>query len=240
MAKYIALAENVPECPPLDGVNVTREIKKADSASPQEELKLSEFLILTALWMLFGFMLWYYFSAFHGIPARLLSDSILSQVLGSDFSRIVAEPNQRFLFQVETWIPFVFPDETTENLGFIINPLIFGYGLPVLFGLVMASGVAGVRKLVILLIGYAVISLVQVWGVVWGSLKVLAFNFGDQTHAVVQAHGISDSVIVMGYQVGTLILPALAPILVWILTNRPLVEQLVGWGPDQSRQNRNP
>jgi hypothetical protein len=221
-------------------VNVTREIKKADSANPQEELKLSEFLILTALWMLFGFMLWYYFSAFHGIPARLLSDSILSQVLGSDFSRIVAEPNQRFLFQVETWIPFVFPDETTENLGFIINPLIFGYGLPVLFGLVMASGVAGVRKLVILLIGYAVISLVQVWGVVWGSLKVLAFNFGDQTHAVVQAHGISDSVIVMGYQVGTLILPALAPILVWILTNRPLVEQLVGWGPDQSRQNRNP
>jgi len=240
MGRHIALAENVPECPPLDGVNVTQEKDKADSGNHQEELKLTEFLILTALWMLFGFMLWYYFSAFHGVPARLMSETILSQVLGSDFSRIVAEPNQRFLFQVETWIPFVFPDETTENLGFIINPLIFSYGLPVLFGLVMASGVSWVRKLVILLIGYTVISLVQVWGVVWESLKVLAFNFGEQTHAVVQAHGISDSVIAIGYQVGTLILPALAPILIWILTNRPLVEQFVGWRPDQLRQNRNP
>ena len=28
-------------------------------------------LILASMWMLFGFMLWFYLSAFHGAPARM-------------------------------------------------------------------------------------------------------------------------------------------------------------------------
>jgi hypothetical protein len=196
---------------------------------PEEELKLSELLILASMWMLFGFMLWFYLSAFHGAPARMAADAILGQLLGEDFHRIIVEPNQHFLFQVETSIQFTFRDGTTEALGFIINPLIFSYGLPLLFGLVMGSNVSWLRKFTILLIGYVVITGVQVWGVVFESLKMLAFNFGEQTHAVVQSHGISDATIALGYQLGTLILPALAPIFVWVLTNRPLVEQFVGW-----------
>ena len=88
-----------------------------------------------------------------------------------------------------------------------------------------------------MLIGYVVILGVQMWGVVLQSLKMLALNFGQQTHEVVMSHGISDGTIAMGYQLGTLILPALAPIFVWVLTNRPLVEQFVGWSADQLRED---
>ncbi|NNJ64327.1 MAG: hypothetical protein HKP16_02090 [Xanthomonadales bacterium] len=199
----------------------------------EEELKLSELLILASMWMLFGFMLWFYLSAFHGAPARMAAEAILNHLLGSDFSQIIEEPNQHFLFQVETNIPFTFRDGTTEALGFVVNPLVYSYGLPLLFGLVMGSDVSWLRKFTIMLIGYVAILGVQIWGVVWVSLKMLAFNFGEQTHAIIQGHGISDSAIAMGYQLGTLILPALAPIFVWILSNRPLVEQFVGWGADQ-------
>jgi len=205
----------------------------------QEELKLSELLILATLWMLFGFMLWFYLSAFHGAPARLASDAILGQILGSHFHQIVVDPSQHFLFQVETSIPFTFRDGTTEALGFIVNPLVFSYGLPLLFGLVMGSDVSWLRKGLILLIGYITITAVQIWGVVWQSLKMLAFNFGAQTHQIVQDSGISDSAIALGYQLGTLIFPALAPIFVWVLTNRPLVEQFVGWQADQLTKKRN-
>jgi hypothetical protein len=205
-------------------------------AVTREKLTLSELLILASMWMLFGFMLWFYLSAFHGTPARLAAEAILQHVLGSDFARIVVEPNQRFLFQVETNIPFTFRDGTTEALGFVVNPLVFTYGLPLLFGLVMGSDVSWLRKFTIMLIGYAVITLVQIWGVVWLSLKMLAFNFGAQTHAIVQGHGVSDAAIALGYQLGTLILPALAPIFVWVLSNRQLVEQFVGWSADQLKQ----
>ena len=201
-----------------------------------DELKLSELLILASLWMLFGFMLWFYLSAFHGAPARILSDAVLSQILGSNFHQVVVEPNQHFIFQVETTIQYTFRDGTTDALGFIVNPLVFSYGLPLLFGLVMGSDVSAWRKAGILLIGYLAITFVQVWGVVFQSLKMLAFNFGATTHAIVNDAGISDSAIALGYQLGSLILPALAPIFVWVLTNRPLVEQFVGWKVEHLRR----
>jgi hypothetical protein len=210
--------------------------KTSKPEQPQEELKLSELLILASMWMLFGFMLWFYLSAFHGAPARIASEAILQHLLGSDFHRIIVEPNQHFLYQVETQIQFTFRDGTTDALGFIVNPLVFSYGLPLLFGLVMGSDVSWLRKGVIMLIGYSVITLVQIWGVVFQSLKMLSFNFGEQTHAIVLGHGISDTTIALGYQLGTLIFPALAPIFVWVLSNRPLVEQFVGWSADQLKK----
>ena len=215
------------------------EIATGEPETVEDELKLSELLILASLWMLFGFMLWFYLSAFHGAPARIAVDAILGQILGSNFHQVIVEPNQHFLFQVETNIPFTFRDGTTEALGFIINPLIFSYGLPLLFGLVMGSDVSWLRKGMILLIGYVTITGVQIWGVVWQSLKMLAFNFGSQTHQIVTDAGISDSAIALSYQLGTLIFPALAPIFVWVLTNRPLVEQFVGWQADQLGNKRN-
>jgi hypothetical protein len=194
-----------------------------------DELRLSELLILASLWMLFGFMLWFYLSAFHGAPARILSGAILAELLGSHFHQIVVEPNQNFLFQVETTVEYVFKDGTTDALGFVINPLVYTYGLPLLFGLVMGSDESWLRKAATLLIGYVTITLVQVWGVVFQSLKMLAFNFGSITHDIVTQAGVSDAVIALGYQLGSLILPALAPIFVWVLMNRRLVEQFVGW-----------
>ncbi len=119
-----------------------------------EELKLSELLILSSLWMLLGFMLWFYLSAFHGLPSRIAADAILGQILGSNFYQIAVVPDQHYLFQVETTIPFTFRDGTTEALGFIVNPLVFSYGLPLLFGLVMGSDVGWLRKIFILLLGY--------------------------------------------------------------------------------------
>jgi hypothetical protein len=95
--------------------------------------------------------------------------------------------------------------------------------------LVMGSDASWLRKAAVLITGYITITFVQVWGVVFQSLKMLAFNFGAQTHELVREAGVSDSVIALGYQLGSLILPALAPIFVWVLMNRRLVEQFVGW-----------
>ena len=194
-----------------------------------QELRLSELLILAFLWMVFGFMLWYYLSAFHGIPVRMLSSKILSFALGNDFLSIIPNPDRHYLFQVQTNIPFQFPDGSREALGFIVNPLIFGFGLPLLFGLVMASGVSLLRKLAVLLGGYVAVMLVQVWGVVWQSLKMLAFNFGEDASQVVLDAGISNELIALCYQLGVLIFPPLIPIVLWVLANWALIEQFTGW-----------
>ncbi len=194
-----------------------------------QELRLSELLILAFLWMVFGFMLWYYLSAFHGVPVRLLANEILSRLLGSEFLNIIPNPDHHYLFQVQTNVPFQFPDGSREALGFIVNPLVFGFGLPLLFGLVMASGVSFLRKMGILLIGYVCVMLIQVWGVVWQSLKMLAFNFGPDAHQLVADAGVSDELIALCYQLGVLILPPLVPIILCVLANWTLIEQFTGW-----------
>jgi hypothetical protein len=198
-----------------------------------QELRLSELLILAFLWMVFGFMLWYYLSAFHGVPVRLLASEILSHWLGSDFLNIVPNADHHYLFQVQTKIPFQFPDGSLEALGFIVNPLVFGFGLPLLFGLVMASGVSMLKKVGVLLAGYVCIMLVQVWGVVWQSFKMLAFDFGADAHQLVIDAGVSDELIALCYQLGVLIFPPLVPIVIWVLANWALIEQFTGWQPDR-------
>ena len=195
----------------------------------KQDLRLGELLILALLWMVFGFMLWYYLSAFHGVPVRLLADGILSRVLGPEFVDIVPNPDRQFLFQVRTNIPFQFPDGSREALGFIVNPLIFSFGLPLLFGLVMASNAPLLRKLLVLVLGWVCVMLVQVWGVVWQTLKMLAFNFGPDAHQAVVDAGISEDLIALCYQLGVLILPSLAPVILWVLANWKLVEQFTGY-----------
>ncbi len=199
------------------------------SQTANQELRLGELLILAVLWMVFGFMLWYYLSAFHGVPVRLLANEILTRLLGDQFWNIVPNPDRHYLFQVQTHVPFQFPDGSTEALGFIVNPLIYGYGLPLLFGLVMASGVSFTRKMITLVAGYFCVMLIQVWGVVWQALKMLAFNFGADAHQLVIDAGISDELIALCYQLGVLIFPPLVPVILWVLANWALVEQLTGW-----------
>ena len=203
--------------------------KQTAKLKPGQELRLSELLILAVLWMVFGFMLWYYLSAFHGVPARMLSSEILSWLLGEPFWNIVPNPDRHYLFQVQTRMPFTFPDGSEEALGFIVNPLVYGYGLPLLFGLVMASGVSFLRKMVTLLAGYVCVTLIQVWGVVWQSLKMLAFNFGADAHQLVMDAGVSDELIALCYQLGVLIFPPLVPVILWVLSNWELIEQFTGW-----------
>ena len=201
----------------------------------QEPMRLFELVLLAALWMLFGFMLWYYLSAWHGVPVRVVSDQILAGIIGEPFHSIIANPDQRYLLQVQTRILFDFPDGTREPLGFIVNPLVYGWGLPLLFGLTMAANAALWRKLLTLAIDYGVILLVQIWGVVWNSLMMLSFNFGPDVSAVVAESGIPQEAIALCYQLGTLIFPALAPVIIWVLANWEEVERYMG---HESRTSR--
>ena len=201
----------------------------------QEPMNLFELVLLSALWMLFGFMLWYYLSAWHGVPVRVVSDQILAGIIGEPFLNIIPNPDQHYLLQVQTRILFDFPDGTREPLGFIVNPLVYGWGLPLLFGLTMAANAALWRKLLTLAIGYSVILLVQIWGVVWNSLMMLSFNFGPDVSAVVAESGIPQEAIALCYQLGTLIFPALAPVIIWVLANWEEVERYMG---HESRTSR--
>ena len=131
-------------------------------AAAKPGLRIGELLLLASLWMLFGFMVWFYSSPWHGVPVRWLADGLLSATLGDAFYNIIASPDRAYLFQVQTRIEYSFADGTREALGFIVNPLIYGFGPPLLLGLIMATTQPLRRKIAVLLIGYLVVLAVQV------------------------------------------------------------------------------
>lgn len=193
-------------------------------------MRIGELLILAGLWMLFGFMIWYYSSAWHGTPVRLVSAQLLELVLGDSFYNMIPNPDRAYLFQVQTRIPFTFPDGSREALGFIVNPLIYGYGLPLLFGLTMGASLTLPRKLLVLGAGYLVIFAVQVWGVFWECLKTLAVDFGPEATEAVVSAGMPINLVALCYQLGVLILPPLVPVIVWVLGNREELERFIEAG----------
>lgn len=194
-------------------------------STEKEPLRLGELLILAALWMIFGFMLWYYLSVLHVVPARLGSEWILHKILAEDFYNIIAHPDYRYLMQVQTRIMMTFNDGTQGGLGFIINPLQYGYGLPLLFGLIMASNTSLTRKIVVLLAGYVLVIGIEIWGVVWDTLKQLAFQWGPEAQIAVAASGISENVIALCYQLGALIFPPLMPVVLWVIANWAMLDE---------------
>ena len=102
----------------------------------------------------------------------------------------------------------------------------------------MASGVSFFKKITVLLSGYICVMLIQVWGVVWQTLKTLAFNFGADAHQLTIDAGISDELIALCYQLGVLILPPLIPVILWVLANWTLIEQFTGWQPDRDSEKQ--
>lgn len=108
---------------------------------------------------------------------------------------------------------------------FIINPMIYGYSLPLFGGLVMATPLSWRQRLVQIGTGLAVLWLTQAFGVVAEAFKVLGLQLPEGT-AKMHELGYSLEAIALAYQFGYLILPPLVPAMLWILFNRPFIEEL--------------
>ena len=133
------------------------------------------------------------------------------------------------------------------------NVLIYCYGVPLLFGLIMATPLNWRRTWLQLGVGFSVLVLVQSFGLIGEVLKTMALGVGaavqtalasmnygsvaaaagaaaqEHMNQALAAHGLSADMIALLYQFGYLVLPAVTPVALWILMNPKFLETLVGW-----------
>ena len=200
----------------------------ADNASNSEEKKgdpIKEMFLLAALYLPMGFFLWFFFaSALMYIPARI-TEFIMTTFSPEVFERIV---QLQFKFEIQTSIQMARQVEgQIALLNAFINPMIYAWGMALLFGLIMATPLTIKRRLLQMLIGYFVVSAVVVWGVFWETWKDLAFRLGPEAAAMVAQSSLEPNMIALFYQLGYLMLPAVVPVACWILMNRPFLEEVV-------------
>ncbi len=184
-----------------------------------------EMFILALLYLPLGFFLWFIAASPLMFPVGRLVDVLLTGFFGDVFEQIV---QLGFHLEIQTLVRVQHP--TQEGIGaldLMVNPMIYAWGMALLFGLVMATPLSVKARVIQLLISFLVITLVTTWGVFWHVLADLAFRAGPEAAAAARGLGMPMEMIALSYQLGYLMLPAVVPVATWILLNRAFIEQHV-------------
>lgn len=186
---------------------------------------LYRFLFKAALWLPACLGLWYWKAEWFNAPAALLSGWIMQ----TSFSGWVesAAWAQRILGIVTSLKIGAAPGmpEGEYTLVLEANPLAYGYGLPLFAALLLAgSETKRWRKLAL---GTLLLVPFQVWGICFDLLRQAAVTSGAEAAAQTGFAPWQVEMIALCYQFGALILPALAPVGLWLAFNRRFIPMLV-------------
>ena len=192
------------------------------------ENSFGHFVLRVAAWLPLAFALWYIAAPLLVWPVTLLSTGVARGAFG-DLVRGVEQNGQ-----VITFVTGLRPGQATTSadavavLSFDVNVLVYSFGLPMLAALSLAARRQGWWRT--LLLGYLVLLPFETWSVVAELLKDVAIGAGPAVASQTGFTAIEREVIAFAYQFGSLILPAVAPAVVWVLTHRRFLESLSGVG----------
>lgn len=170
-------------------------------------------VLRTFLWLPLCFAGWYFaapvLGRFVGDVAAMLVDLIRSNLVSAiewqdlhlEFVtnlRVHPEPDRVGVLVVE------------------VNPLLYTYGLPLFVALMLAAR----AKAWMILAGAALLLPFQAWGVAFDLLVQLGVRSGAAVSAQAGLAGWRSELIGLGYQLGSLVFPALIPVALWVAFNR--------------------
>ncbi len=191
-------------------------------------ITLKGFLLRALLWLPLAFFFWVLWRQLFVVPVTVLVDLLLTGIWPEQFYNVVQNGHE-----LEAEVLMAIPEEQMQQgqgqpvVVVPVNPLIYGYGLPLFAGLVICTPLSHLKRTLQILVGWLVIALVQSWGSIWETFKTLHFQLGAEGAAVMAEVGIGPSPTALAYQFGYLIIPSVVPVVLWLLLNRAYIESLV-------------
>ncbi len=187
---------------------------------------LSAFLLKTALFLPLCLGLWYWLAEWFNGPAALLSGWLMRQLFPIWVE--AAEWSHRTLGMLTTLKIDAAAAGRGVGLAAMVveaSPLTYGYGLPLYAALFLASGAN--KRWGKLLLGALILVPFQAWSICFDLLKQVAITAGPGVAAQIGFHPWQREAIALGYQLGALVLPSVAPIGVWLALNRQFIPMLM-------------
>jgi hypothetical protein len=185
---------------------------------------LASFLFLIAVCLLLTFFIWWLATPILAWPVAVLSQ-LVTRIGFSDMVQSV-EQNSEMITFVTTFKPVgaAIAAGTKAVLEVKSNTRLFSFGLPLLAALILAAREPHpLRKLAI---GYAVLVPLQTFSVIADFLHNLIAEPGIASQLGFNA--LQRELLTFSYQFGTLILPTVAPAIVWGLMHRRFLESFAG------------
>jgi hypothetical protein len=171
------------------------------------------------------FAVWYLAAPLLAWPVALLAELITRSTF--DWVKGVEQTGE-----LVTFVTSLKPAEVANLAG--VKPVVlvesnvrlFSYGLWMLAALILAAGEP--NRVRMLLIGYVALLPFQTFSVVADFLKNGVVLAGPAVASQTNLNAWQREVIVFCYQFGTLILPTVAPAIVWVLMHRRFLETFAG------------
>ena len=176
------------------------------------------FMLRTLGWLPLCFAAWSMAAPYHAIVAGKLSRGLVGVVAPGMVEAVErAGPVLVFVTTVEVRAA---PGQSGALVA-EVNPLLYTYGLALLLALMLAAR-ARWRGL---LAGAALLLPFQAAGIAFDFLSQVAITLGPEVAARSGIVGWRVEAIALGYQAGALLMPALAPVMLWAMLCRDFVEQ---------------
>ncbi|HEY5308296.1 MAG TPA: exosortase H-associated membrane protein [Casimicrobiaceae bacterium] len=181
---------------------------------------LVRFVAATLLWLPATFALWYFAAPLLLWPVQLAVTLIARGAIG-DLVQAVESSGATLTF-VTTLLPG--SGQTGGVVSVDVNMLLYAFGLPLFAALTLAA--RGDRRWRTLMLGYGVLLPFVAWGTLADFLKNVAITAAPAVVSQAGFSGWQRELIAFAYQFGSLILPAVVPAVVWVLTHRRFLERL--------------
>ncbi|MEE4376405.1 MAG: exosortase H-associated membrane protein [Candidatus Competibacteraceae bacterium] len=196
------------------------------------EVSAKAFLGKILLWLPLSFATWYILASLLLWPVTLLVGVVFSLF----YPGVIENVEQHgTLLDVNTRLSADQAHRAQQPSGqqggqlyFTLNPLKFGYCLPLLLALQLATPGKLVRKLGLFAIGAVILVPVQAWGIYFETLVTLVFKTGPMIAQSMGTTALSREGIALAYQLGVLILPSVTPVLIWAILNQDFMVKLAG------------
>lgn len=192
-----------------------------------EPLASGKFVLHVVLWLVLTFVLWYFFNDWLIAPILWLAEPIVSWLAPHTFDSLSQRGDTAMVFssmgEVEGKI--VGAREAGHQLAFPFNTFILTYSIPFLGALIMATPFESHGR--VLIKGFLALLPAILWCVVFVSLKNLLAGLGVYFMQVEDLQSWMPNAIALGYQLSTIIIPTIAPVVIWAILARKQIGALL-------------
>ena len=187
---------------------------------------LASLLGRVLLWLPVTFAVWYLTATWHLAPVAWLAHHLLQFWLPEAVADLRLHEGKLLLISRfgEVGGQLVANPPPGENLGFLTNPLSYSYSLPLFAALALATPLPGrARRLAI---GLGVLLLIELSSMLATQVKTLVFATGGAFIAQQQWGAQARDAVALAYQLGSLLLPMVMPLVVWMAGHGAYLAQL--------------
>lgn len=191
---------------------------------------LARFVLTVLAWLPVTFAVWYLVSpALMWIVKFLCAAAVLPF---GDLVRAVEQTGSTLQF-----VTSIKPGQAAQAGGLVtvsVDGLLYSFGMPMFAALTLAAREP--RRFAILAIGIAALLPFVTFGAVADFLKNIAITSGPLVASQTGFSAAQREMIAFAYQFGTLILPTVAPAVIWVVSHRAFLERMRGAKGVESRK----